>query len=273
MDTTRIERDVRLLKAYALLMTVIVAILALGAFTRSSASAAGQIQGTRAKFEVIDVERINVIEPDGKYRLVLSNRPRSIGPIYKGKPFGYAGGTRPGMIWFNDEGTENGGFTFTGSRCDTGTSAVTGRACPKGSYSASTHFTFDQFDQDQIFVMNYNDQNGRRQVGITINDRHDENIYDFVLARDSINTIADSTARAAAMARLVAGDPNNPRAAQRLFIGRDVRKSALLDLRDKFGKSRLRLAVDSLGAARIEFLDADGRVTNSMTGTGPAGRP
>ena len=76
---------------------------------------AGQ-QTAKQKFTEIDVERINIVEPDGKLRLVISNRPRSIGPIYKGKPFGYAGGTRPGMIFFNDEGTENGGLTFTGSR-------------------------------------------------------------------------------------------------------------------------------------------------------------
>ena len=135
MDTQHIERDLRFLKAYALVMTSVVAIVSLGAFSRTRGPAeVGEIHGTKARFDVIDVERVNVIEPDGKYRLVLSNRPRSIGPIYKGKPFGYAGGTRPGMIWFNDEGTENGGFTFTGSRCDSGTSAVTGRSCAKGSY-------------------------------------------------------------------------------------------------------------------------------------------
>jgi hypothetical protein len=49
--------------------------------------------------------------------MVIANRPRSIGPIYKGEPFGYRGGTRPGIIFFNDEGTENGGLTFTGSTC------------------------------------------------------------------------------------------------------------------------------------------------------------
>ena len=272
MDTTRIERDLKLLKAYALVMTVVVGVLSLGAFTRGGAPASvGSIHGTRAKFDEIDVERINVIEPDGKYRLVLSNRPRSIGPIYKGKPFGYPGGTRPGMIWFNDEGTENGGFGFTGSRCETGTSAVTGQACPKGTYNASAHFTFDQFDQDQIFVMNYSDQNGRRQVGITINDRADENIYDLVMQRDSLLKIADTTARNAAIRKWAQGDPNNPRLAQRLYVGRDYNKNAMLDLRDRFGKSRLRLVVDSLGAARIDFLDATGRVTNSLTGADARG--
>src|SRR5262245_33452498 len=82
MDTTRIERELKFLKGYALLMTVVVSIGALAAFKRG-VTQVGAIQGTTAKFDVIDVERINVIEPDGKYRLVLSNRPRSIGPIYK----------------------------------------------------------------------------------------------------------------------------------------------------------------------------------------------
>jgi hypothetical protein len=266
MDNTRIERDLRFLKGYALVMSLIVGVLSLGAFRWDGATRRGDLQGGRARFTEIDVERINVVEPDGKYRLVLSNRPRSIGPIYKGKPFGYPGGTRPGMIWFNDEGTENGGFTFTGSRCDTGISQVDGKPCVKGTYDASTHFTFDQFDQDQIFVMNYNDRNRRRQVGITINDRHDENIFEFVQRRDSINRITDSVTKAAAMRQLIQGSPDNPRVAERLYIGRDASKSAILSMRDKFGKTRLRLVVDSLGAARIDFLDAAGNVTNTMTG-------
>jgi hypothetical protein len=258
VDTTRIERDLRLLKGYAVAMTVMVGALGLTAFRRGG-------QPARQRFTEIDVERINVVEPDGKYRLVLSNRPRSIGPVYKGQPFGYPGGTRPGMIWFNDEGTENGGFTIRGSRCETGTS-VDGRPCVKGTYAASAHFTFDQFDQDQIFVMHYGDQNGRRQVGITINDRHEQNILAYVQQRDAINRMADSAARGAALARLAAGSPESPRVAERLYIGRDASKSAVLTMRDKYGRTRLRLAVDSLGDARIEFLDADGRVTNRVTG-------
>src|SRR5437879_6465967 len=97
----------RFLRAYALVTTALLGILAGAAFRQA-------VQRTR--FIEIDVERINIVEPDGKLRMVLANRPRSIGPIYQGKPFGYAGGTRPGIIFFNDEGTENGGLTFTGKR-------------------------------------------------------------------------------------------------------------------------------------------------------------
>jgi hypothetical protein len=268
MDINRIERDLRILKIYAGTLTILVCVLALAAFRQAATvRQVGAIQGTTAKFDVIDVERLNVVEPNGMYRLVLSNRPRSIGPIYMGKPFGYAGGTRPGMIWFNDEGTENGGFTFTGTKCETGTNSVTGRPCQRGTYQASTHFTFDQFDQDQIFVMNYNDNNGTRRVGLTISDRHNENIFKQVQLRDSImaNT-RDTAAAVAAVRRALSGTPDNPGAAERLYIGRDAAKNAILNMRDKQGRSRLRLVVDSLGAARIEFLDADGKVTNSVTG-------
>jgi hypothetical protein len=138
--------------------------------------------------------------------------------------------------------------------------------CVKGTYAASTHFTFDQFDQDQIFVMNYNDQNGRRRVGITINDRKDENIYDLVMRRDSIMRIADSATRSAALKQFASYPPDNPRVAERLYIGRDGAKNALLNMRDKLGRTRLRMLVDSLGSARIEFLDAEGKVTKTVNG-------
>src|SRR5687768_4589981 len=130
----RIRRDLRLLKAYALISTIAFGTLLVAAFRQ---------QEQKQRFGEIDVERINIVEPDGKLRMVISNRPRSIGPIYKGKPFGYAGGTRPGMIFFNDEGTENGGLTFNGRRE------------PNGTFSSSLGMSFDQFNQDQIVVLNY----------------------------------------------------------------------------------------------------------------------
>jgi hypothetical protein len=240
--TDLLERDVRFLKRYAVLSTLAFLLLVVAAFTRGPV-------GAREKFTEIDVERINVVEPDGHYRMVISNRPRSIGPLYKGQPFGYAGGGRPGIIFFNDEGTENGGLTFTGRRNADGT------------WAASTHMSFDQFNQDQVLNLDYADEGGRRRVGFSILDRANVDIHDLVLERDSIMKIADSNARTAAFKRWASPRDGTPLAAQRLFLGRDPAKSAVLDLADRDGKSRLRLAVDSLGNPRIEFLDAAGNVT------------
>src|SRR6476660_4764235 len=172
-----LERDVRVLKRYSIGMTAVVLVLGVGAFVRPPHA---------EKFTEIDVERINVMEPDGKLRLVISNRPRSIGPIYKGKPFGYAGGNRPGIIFFNDEGTENGGLTLRGARS------------PDGKYQASTHMSFDQFDQDQIVVLNYSDDNGNRQAGLTFSDRSSRPIIEFAQELDSVQKLPEGPAKTAA---------------------------------------------------------------------------
>jgi hypothetical protein len=237
-----LDRDVRLLKRYSTFSTLALVVLALAAFAPQ-----------RTRFEVIDVERINIVEPNGHYRMVISNRPRSTGPIYKGKSFGYPGGTRPGIIFFNDEGTENGGLTFTGSADST------------GRVRASTHLSFDQFNQDQVLNLDYADQNGQRLMGMSILDRADVDIFDLVAERDSIRQIQDTAMRNAAMRRWAAPRNGVPLSARRLFIGRDRDRAAKLDLHDANGRVRLRLIVDSLGAARVEFLDANGAVMRSLS--------
>jgi hypothetical protein len=60
----------------------------------------------RTRFGEIDVERINIVERDGRTRMAISNKERSPAPTVRGKSFGgYAGGDRPGIITYNDEGT------------------------------------------------------------------------------------------------------------------------------------------------------------------------
>jgi len=239
MDTR--DKDIRFLKRYAIGSTTLIVLMAITAFVR---------QPQKQKFGEIDVERINIVEPDGKLRMVIANRPRSIGPIYKGKPFGYAGGNRPGIIFFNDEGTENGGLTLRGARG------------ADGKYEAGTHMSFDQFDQDQIVTIQYTDNNGTRRMGLTVADRDDRNIYDLVQARDSITAAHPDTARRNAALRQLMGPRDGvPLYAERVYVGRDRSKAAVVNLSDPQGRPRLRLLVDSLGAPALEFLDDAGRVT------------
>jgi len=238
------DSDLRFLKRYAVGSTTLIVLMAVTAFVR---------QPQKQKFAEIDVERINIVEPDGKLRMVIANRPRSIGPIYKGKPFGYAGGSRPGIIFFNDEGTENGGLTLTGKRA------------PDGTYRASTHMSFDQFDQDQVVVLNYSDNNGDRQAGLEFRDRWNKPIIEFAAELDSVNRMPEGPAKAEAMRRLRQPIQNGVVAnAQRVYIGRDRSKASLLRLSDPMGRPRLVLRVDSLGAPQLEFLDDSGRVTSRL---------
>jgi len=244
-----IRRELRLLKVYATVITALLGTVSIAAFRQAS---------QKQRFTEIDVERINVVEPDGKLRMVISNRPRSIGPIYKGKPFGYPGGSRPGIIFFNDEGTENGGLTFEGKRQ------------PDGTFRAQSGFSFDQFNQDQVLYFQYNDNNGRRNMGLTIADRADVDIYDLVAERDSITkAIPEGPARTAALQKWAQPRNGVPLAAPRVYVGRDASKAAVLNLSDRTGKPRLRLTVDSLGTPSLEFLDADGKLVRRV---GPDGR-
>lgn len=124
-------------------------------------------------FGEIDAERINVVEKDGRVRMVIANRERSPGPLYKGKPFGYPGGTRAGMIFYDDEGTEDGGLIFQGRT-------------ENGRYRAYGHLSFDQYGEDQVINLEYEDENGAHRQGLQIADRPDVPLLDLISRRDSI---------------------------------------------------------------------------------------
>jgi hypothetical protein len=226
--------------------TALIGALSLSAFAKAN---------QKTRFGEIDVERINIIEPNGTLRMVLSGRERSQGPMFKGKPFGYPGGTRAGIIFFNDEGTEDGGLTWEGK---TGTD---------GKYHAVGHLSFDQYNQDQIVTLQYADENGVRQQGLRIEDRAEVPIDQWVDKISVVRKMPQGPERDSAMKRLMTYN-GVPLATLRVFVGRDRSKQAVLNLADAMGRPRLRLGVDSAGTAQIEFLDTNGKVTRRISGDG-----
>ncbi len=227
--------------------TALIGAVSVSAFTKAN---------KKPRFGEIDVERINIIEPNGTLRMVLSGRERSQGPMFKGKPFGYPGGTRAGIIFFNDEGTEDGGLTWSGKM-------------ENGKYSAVGHLSFDQYNQDQIVTLQYADENGVRHQGLRIDDRSEVPIDQLVERFAAVRKLPEGPGRDSAMRKLT--DNNGvPLVALRVFVGRDRSKQAMLNLADAMGRPRLRLSVDSAGAAQIEFLDTSGKVTRRISGDGAA---
>jgi hypothetical protein len=77
---------------------------------------AGAASPKQNKFDEIQVHRIDVIEPDGTLRMVISNRARLPGVIEKGKEHPPSDRPQAGVLFYNDEGSETGGLIFGGHK-------------------------------------------------------------------------------------------------------------------------------------------------------------
>ena len=100
-------RDSRWLAVYATITTAVLGLLAI--------SSRGAGLGSQ-EFDEITVHRIRVVEPDGTLRMILSNHSQFPGNIVKGKEVGPNRREGAGMLFYNNEGTENGGLIFGGRR-------------------------------------------------------------------------------------------------------------------------------------------------------------
>ena len=238
-----IRRELRRTRALLLGGGAVATVLTLAAFQQSTQT---------RRFNEIDAERINVIEKDGKLRLTISNAARLPDPIIGGKSYPLRSGTGAGsggMIFFNDEGNENGGLLFAGRKTPTG-------------YRTSGHLTFDQFDQDETVSFAYGGVDGRTQGGFAVADRSTipiKHFADSAMAFQALPDGPEKTRKLQALRDSPIGQAG--RSMQRVFVGKTPDKSAVLQLGDPSGRTRLRLTVDSTGAAGIEFLDETGRVT------------
>jgi hypothetical protein len=231
-----LSRSVRMLQGYAVLLTAAIVALGVVEWRRATATAAN-------RFTEIDAERVNIVEPDGTIRLVLSDKARFPGLILKRKEYPHPRGTA-GLLFFNDEGTEDGGLAYTGAHTDSGT-------------IADGELMFDQYDQDQTVGIEYSDERGQRVAGLHVWDRSDTLSIAAMIARlQTIRAMPEGPQRTRALQALHAAS-----GATRLFAGKTADHSAVVALSDPQGRPRLRLSVDKTGNARIELLDSTGRVT------------
>jgi hypothetical protein len=241
----RIRSELRLLKLYALLSSLVIVVLAVAAFRAPR----------REAFDVLDVKRINVMNDAGTPALVIAGRGRLPGPTFEGKeyPQELSGGRTgaSGMIFFNERGDEVGGLTFAGKRVG-------------DSYEAGSGLMFDQFHQDQVVGLQYQDDGTSRSAGLSVWDRSTQvsigRILELAEARRTATGAARDSAEQALRELASSG-----LGAQRAFLGSRNRTASLV-LQDPQGRTRVRLSVDSLGVARLQFLDEAGEVTREVGG-------
>lgn len=205
----------------------------------------------RRRFEELDVERINIVDADGKIRLAITNPDRCPDPVIDGKTFVGArqDGGHAGMLFYNGEGDECGGLVFEGGQSSDG-------------YKARGGLLFDQFKQDEIVGLVYDDTNGERRAGLLVKDQPEGGLSAIAEELQSVRAMEDGPSKDEALARVA--EKRGPSHVQRVFVGRTVEGEAGAYLSDSKGQPRIRLYVDENDAPRLEFLGETGEVVFSF---------
>lgn len=182
-----------------------------------------------ASFASIDAQRINIREPDGTIRLTISNKASFPGAFFKNKEVKHPR-DMAGFLFFNDEGTEQGGLIYNG------------HLDKNGKPSSGLSLTFDRYQQDQQMQLLGVDDDGTHFAGLAFNDVADGMKRPVFSAKDEAANKAGSYA-----------------ITKRVFLGKSASQNSTLQLLDATGKPRLELRVTPAGEARIVFLDAAGK--------------
>lgn len=212
----------------------------------------GQRSAPTQDFEEITVHRINVVEPDGTLKMVISNSALMHPGVIGGDTIMPDRERPAGITFFDDRGDEMGGLGITGN-----------------DEQRFGGLLFDQIDNDEtlrlVTQQGYRDGEFLHEAGLSISDRNPE--YSLVqvleLMRET-EAISNADERRARFDEL---KEQGVFAADRLFVGRRLTGEVVVDLRDNRGRPRLRMLVEADGAARIEFLDKDGAVVRTLNGS------
>ncbi|WP_342118086.1 hypothetical protein [Pseudoduganella sp. OTU4001] len=206
-------------------------------------------------FDEITVGRINIVEPDGTKRIIISNKAQFPGDFKEGKE-----GARPdrrdfaGMLFVNEEGTENGGLIQKGSMN------------ADGKISSGLSLTFDRFRQDQALQLLSTDSATHQMTAIKIND-----VPHFkVTSMDDVSRFGEEARKLSGAEREAywkklseAGRLSE----NRIFLGNTRDKGSSLQLKDAKGRVRMMLLVSAEGKAEIQMLDEQGKVVKSIEPT------
>lgn len=236
VNQEKIEKEIRFLKIYASVATLLCAIVFLTAFAVNK----------KQKFDEIDVERINIVEKDGKLKMVISNKARQHPGIVDGRYDKEREGQRSaGMIFFSEKGDEIGGLVFDG---DTG----------KDQFGS---LTFDKFRGDQTIQLTHSeDKDGNYFAGLKMNDQNMP-LTDFFAKRAEIEKLPTKEERDAAYKAM---RDKGELMVNRLFIGKAWNKRSLIQMSDAKGKLRLELAVEPNGNPKLNFYDENQKVIYSL---------
>ena len=109
-------------------------------------------------FRELTVERLNVVEPDGTLRMVISNHDLIPGIIVRSEERALDR-SQAGMLFYNDEGSEVGGLIFGGHRNAEGEVVDSG-----------VSLSFDKYESNQIVSLYGVDDSKNKFAGLSVAD-------------------------------------------------------------------------------------------------------
>lgn len=229
----------RFLTIYAGVLTAVFAATVLSGFVMAP---------RKLSLDELDVQRINVREPDGTLRLVISDAANAPGIFIKGKEYPHPDRKAAGMIFYNDEGTENGGLIFGGEKDKDGTRESHG------------HLSFDAYEQDQTMALDSHQEKDGRYTKLQFNDYPDYSILEEIQLMDAVRQLPEDQRQA----RIKAFYDEHGSATRRMVLARNTDGSVQLAMNDLQGHPRIVMKVDKDGAPSLQMLDSNGKVTDEM---------
>ncbi len=216
------------------------------------------------KFDTITVQRINIVEPDGTLRMVLSNNRKIPAIIMHGKEYPDFGGRRAstaaGILFFDAEGSESGGLTFGGRKDE------------QGRISRFGHLSFDRYEQDQMFTIDAVDDGTNHRSTIQMIDQPDWSIVEYLDLLVSIQNLPEPE-REAAIEAFFETHPIDDAGVRTILSNEkypDAPANSYNALRfiDTSNQERLRAGLDSADEPSIELRYQSGNVTHSFPPSG-----
>jgi len=204
----------------------------------------------KQRFRVIEAERINIREKNGILKAALSN---SAG-FNEGQRAKQGGPTFSGLMFYNEEGQDEGGLVYSGKEAP-------------GGQDAEVTLTMDQYRQDQNVYLHHEEHKDSKNLkvedGLSINARPDwTGIREEYTIYGELEKLTGEKRDELALNSLQAGKISS----NRLFFGvkRGIKDSEPYDdtgifIKNKWGRTAIKLYVDKDNKPHFEVYDPLGK--------------
>lgn len=240
----KLNRELIFLRTFAICVVASMLLVSMYAFKTN----------TSKKFGTIDVERINVVEKDGTVKMVITNVAHfpTKGDSINNRVY-HERKKRSGMLFFNEEGMECGGFIYDGTKKENG-------------HSAGLSLTYDQYDGDQVMQLKTIDtkKGDKRIVSslLAFNDRAENATQKgTAILNEELKAIKDPTERRKKYQeykdkKLLGSTP-------RIMLGKTLSENNGLFLFDDKGNPRAQFSIGKDNNVKLVAYDEDGNVISS----------